>query len=184
MSRRTLKAPIWFAQTAWDHNLRRSQISNLQNSFVFKRCLVKPWWGCGFFFVCLWGGSQTTTPGSETWLRYCCVHCSISCGKSWELKKCCAATWKKRKVQWLGLKRRSWKRQSHHPWKYAALEISDWVLEGGFNEGWLRGFVVIFLSSAFWEFSEFPWQDFLLFYPNRTFFTRHHLFVHPRPFTI
>ena len=30
---------------------------------------------------------------------YCCVHCSISCGKSWELKKCCAATWKKRKVQ-------------------------------------------------------------------------------------
>lgn len=34
MSWRSLKAPIWFAQTAWDHNLRRSQISNLQNSFV------------------------------------------------------------------------------------------------------------------------------------------------------
>ena len=88
MSRRTLKAPIWFAQTAWDHNLRRSQISNLQNSFVFKRCLVNLGGAVASFFFLFGGGfPNNDTGGSETWLRYCCVHCSISCGKSWGAEK-------------------------------------------------------------------------------------------------
>lgn len=135
----------------------------------------EPWWGCGFIFFCLRGGSQTTTPGSATWLKTLGFSKVLLCSLFdllWEVlgaekvlrrdveEEEGPVTWIETKVV---------EGQSHHPWKYAALEISDWVLEGGFNEGWLRGFVVIFLYSAFWEFSEFPWQDFLLFYPNKDF---------------
>lgn len=77
MSWRTLKAPIQFAQTAWDHNLRSSQISNLQNSFVlsfrtlFQRCL----WtlvGLWLLFFLFGGGFPNNDTGignvaKDTW---------------------------------------------------------------------------------------------------------------------